>query len=458
MSDHQAASSGHPIRRRAAAAVALISFAGALLVTVLLLWNSDGRVIIAIFAIAIGAAAAFTGLTSRGWMSLTGWLLALAAVAMLLFLGITGPTDVRDIVAIIVLLIVGIGAARIALHLDDPSLQHAGPVGTDVGGAQRGALIMNPWSGGGKVNQFDLVAEAERRGIEAVVLKRGDDLRSLAEAAIDNGADVIGMAGGDGSQALVAAVAAEHDVPYVCIPAGTRNHFALDLGLDRQDVVGALDAYTDGVERRVDLARVGDRTFVNNVSLGIYAKIVQSDEYRDNKVQVTLDHLPDLVGEGAEPFDLRFTGPDGQESAFAHLILISNNPYQLTQVGGRATRERMDSGMLGVVALHVAGPAQAAELAALEVTGQSHRFSGLEQWASPEFEVSSSSPIEAGIDGEALVLESPLTFSMMPGALRIRRPRHAHGYSPAAVAAATRPSVANVKRLLDTLINGGPAA
>jgi diacylglycerol kinase family enzyme len=89
------------------------------------------------------------------------------------------------------------------------------------------------------------------------------------------------MAGGDGSQALVAAVAAERDIPFVCVPAGTRNHFVLDLGLDRKDVVGALDAYTDGVERRIDLARVGDRVFVNNVSLGVYAAIVQSDDYRD---------------------------------------------------------------------------------------------------------------------------------------------------------------------------------
>ena len=62
------------------------------------------------------------------------------------------------------------------------------------------------------------------------------------------------MAGGDGSQALVAQVAMEHDVAYVCIPAGTRNHLALDLGLDRDDVVGALDAFRAGTERPIDLA------------------------------------------------------------------------------------------------------------------------------------------------------------------------------------------------------------
>jgi len=457
VSSPPASPTGFPIRRRVAAAIALIAFVSALAVAASLLAQSGGRLIGAVIAIAIGAAAAFTGLTSRGWMSLTGWLLAFAAVVILLLLAIGGPTDVRDFVLIIVLLFVGIGATRIALRLDDPSLRDAMPVGVTVGAAEHGVLIMNPWSGGGKVEQFDLVTEAQSRRIEPIVLQRGDDLRTLAETAIENGADVIGMAGGDGSQALVAQVAAERDVPYVCVPAGTRNHLALDLGLDRQDVVGALDAYTDGVERRVDLARVGDRVFVNNVSLGIYAKIVQSDEYRDNKVQVTLDHLPDLVGEGAAPFDLRFNGPDGAEHSFAHLILVSNNAYQLTQIGGRATREDMDSGQLGIVTMHVEGPAQAAELAALEVTGQTHRFSGLLQWSAFKFVVDSSDAIEAGVDGEALVLDPPLEFEIMPGALRIRRPRHAHGYSPAALAAETRPSVANVKRLVQVLRTGGAA-
>lgn len=87
---------------------------------------------------------------------------------------------------------------------------------------------------------------------------------------------MIGMAGGDGSQTLVATVAVRHDVAHVVVPGGTRNHFALDLGLDRDDVVGALEAYTDGVEERIDLATVDGRTFVNNASLGLYAKIVQS--------------------------------------------------------------------------------------------------------------------------------------------------------------------------------------
>jgi diacylglycerol kinase family enzyme len=79
--------------------------------------------------------------------------------------------------------------------------------------------------------------------------------------AVARGVDGLTMAGGDGSQALVAAIAAEHDLPYACMPSGTRNHFALDLGVDRKDVVGALGAFIDGGERYVDLAEVDGKVF-----------------------------------------------------------------------------------------------------------------------------------------------------------------------------------------------------
>jgi diacylglycerol kinase family enzyme len=260
----------------------------------------------------------------------------------------------------------------------------------------------------------------------------GDDLLQLAEDAVGRGADVIGMAGGDGSQALVASVAARHDIPYVCVPAGTRNHFALDLGLDRSDVTGALDAFADGIERRIDLATVNGRTFVNNASLGLYAKVVQSPEYRDAKLRTAATMLPDLIGPDSAPLDLRFTGPDDTETTRAQLILVSNDPYQLVQLGGRGTRERIDTGVLGVVAVAIADAAAASRFAALEATGQLRRFPGWLEWSAPRFEVSADRPVEVGVDGEALMMDSPVVFQSRPGALRVRLPRRKVGASPAA--------------------------
>jgi hypothetical protein len=166
-------------------------------------------------------------------------------------------------------------------------------------------LIVNPTSGGGAASRYDLVGQCRARGIEPVMFERGDDLSALAAAAVEGGADVIGMAGGDGSQAAVAAVAAEHDVPYVCVPAGTRNHFAIDIGVARDDVVGALDAFVDGAERRIDLARVNGRSFVNIASMGLYGAIVQSPAYRDATLRTLIEMLPDLLGPGSEAFNLR---------------------------------------------------------------------------------------------------------------------------------------------------------
>src|SRR6185437_14411724 len=135
----------------------------------------------------------------------------------------------------------------------------------------------------------------------------------LVRSAVARGADALAMAGGDGSQAVVAMVAAELDLPYACIPAGTRNHFALDLGVDREDVVGALDAFVDGGRRRVDLAEVNGRVFVNNVSLGVYAEAVQRPGYREAKIRTLLDTVPDVLGGDGEGRALTWTGPDGHE-------------------------------------------------------------------------------------------------------------------------------------------------
>ena len=239
---------------------------------------------------------------------------------------------------------------------------------TPTARAEHPVLIMNLKSGGGKAEKFRLADECEKRGIEPIVLQPGDDLLQLAEDAIARGADVIGMAGGDGSQALVATVASRRDVPHVCVPAGTRNHFALDLGLDRNDVVGALDAFADAVERRVDLASVNGRVFVNNASLGLYAKVVQSPEYRDAKISTAASILPELLGPEAKPLDLRFRGPDADYPT-AHLILVSNDPYQMDHLVDMGTRQRLDLGVLGIVATRIADAAQASRFVAMEAAG-----------------------------------------------------------------------------------------
>ena len=184
----------------------------------------------------------------------------------------------------------------------------------------------------------------------------------------------------------------------------------------------------------IDLAEVNGRVFVNNVSLGVYGEITQSEEYRDAKVATTLDKLPTLLGPGGEPTDLGWTGPDGVHHDSAHLIQVSNNRYSLRAGAGSGTRDRLDDGELGILAVEVSGTAAAVELAALVALRRPDGARALEAWTASTFEVTSGEPIAAGVDGEALQLESPLLFRILPGALRVRLPQRALGYAPAAIA------------------------
>ena len=169
-------------------------------------------------------------------------------------------------------------------------------------------LFVNPRSGGGKATRAGLAERARERGIDVIVLRPGDDLATLVADAVARGADALGIAGGDGSLAVVAAAALAHGLPFVCVPAGTRNHFALDLGLDRHDLVGSLDAFTDGVERRIDVAEVNGRLFLNNVSLGIYGDAVRQPDYRDAKARTLLETAAHVLGPSAAAADLRARG------------------------------------------------------------------------------------------------------------------------------------------------------
>ena len=400
--------------RRVSAIVALVVVVAVVAIMVLvlarqLLWLLAGIVCL---GVAIGAAA--YAVTRTGARRVVALLVAvLGLLAPIVLVVVYGR--LLQLVFLIALVAMAGVATRYALGRDIRSLRSGPTPGVAVGPAVRPVLFMNPKSGGGKVERFGLVEEAQRRGIEPIVLTSGDDLLRLAEQAVAGGADVIGMAGGDGSQALVASVAMRHAVGFVCVPAGTRNHLAMDLGLDRDDVVGALEAFGEAVERRIDLGLIGERVFVNNATVGLYAKIVQSPEYRDRKVGTALELLPQMLGPDTTPFDLRFTGPDGTEHESAHLILISNDRYELGRGEGFGSRRRIDAGSLGIVAAKFQSSGDLARFVQLAGAGRVRRFTGWTEWTDTTFELRSGQPVEIGIDGEAMLLDPPLRFRVVPG-------------------------------------------
>jgi diacylglycerol kinase family enzyme len=269
---------------------------------------------------------------------------------------------------------------------------------------RRGLLLVNPRSGGDSPDADELRAEAERRGIDVHVLRDGED---VAERARASEAEVLGMAGGDGSLAAVAAVAVERALPFVCVPFGTRNHFARDAGLDRGDPIAALEAFADGSERRVDVGRVGERLFLNNVSLGLYARLVHRRE-RHRRRRDALARLRALA------LTLR---DRGRTSAFvvdgrpmrASVVVVANNAYsfELLSVG---ERERLDDGLLHLYVPHGFRRVTWDERSATALTIDARAGS-----------------VQAAVDGEPVRLETPLEFRVEPGALRLLVPRAPEG-------------------------------
>jgi diacylglycerol kinase family enzyme len=406
---------------RAAAVVALLALVAAAGLVLIGVVRHFAAVLAGLACLAICVIAGWYAVSRRGVVRVIALIVAAVAVAGLITSLVFEDYHGLAVLGLLVVAAVSVVSARYALRAPAQRAHLTAMNATPVAPAGRPVLIMNLKSGGGKAEKFRLVEECEKRGIEPIVLQPGDDLLQLAEDAIARGADVIGMAGGDGSQALVATVASRRNVPHVCVPAGTRNHFALDLGLNRNDVVGALDAFGDAVERQIDLASVNGRIFVNNASLGLYAKVVQSPEYRDAKMSTAASILPELLGPQAKRLDLRFRGPDAYYPT-ADLILVSNDPYQMDYLVDVGTRQRLDLGVLGIVAARIADAAQASRFVALEAAGRVRRFPGWLEWSAPQFEVDSGAPVEIGIDGEALQMDPPLVFASLPSALRVRLP------------------------------------
>ncbi len=392
----------------AAAAVLVLLLSGAL--------RSITALLLGIAGLAIACAAAWWFLANRGvrrWLALA--VLVAAPVFVIVVYIIAGL--LWEVVLAVVLAAGAAAAGRAALAGGQaparPREQGAAP-------PQRPFVIMNPRSGGGKVARFGLADKAAALGAEVALLEGPEivDVAALARQAVDGGADLLGVAGGDGTQALVAGIAADRDVPMMVISAGTRNHFALDLGLDRDDPSTSLDALTDGVELRIDLGLIGDRTFVNNASFGAYAQVVQSPAYRDEKTGTALAMLPDLLtGHQGAHLVVRADGKvilDGPQA-----VLISNNPYETGDIAGLGRRARLDQGLLGIVGVKISNAAQAAGL--LRAAQRSRNVTAL---TAREVIIDADQPqIPVGIDGEAILMPTPVRCTIRPLALRVQVPR-----------------------------------
>jgi diacylglycerol kinase family enzyme len=259
-------------------------------------------------------------------------------------------------------------------------------------------LLINPNAGGRGTTVEEVQDATVARGVSTHVLAAGED---AAELARRSDAEVVGVAGGDGSLSAVAAVAVETGRPLVCVPVGTRNHFARDLGLDQTDLAAALDAFA-GDERRVDVARVGERLFLNNVSLGAYAALVHRREHHRRRRQLLARaRALWLVARERPAARLSLAGAP----LTARIVVVANNGYELDlfNVGERAT---LTEGKLHLYMARGLFP------------------TAWEERAAERFRIDAEAErVAAAVDGEPVELPTPLEFRVEPQALRVLVPQ-----------------------------------
>jgi diacylglycerol kinase family enzyme len=414
-------------RRRFWAWVALLALVAVPVGVVVIVVRSEGRLLgvglVSLICLGVALAAiwwAFT--TRRAWKRRLNLVIAAALLlALVVNLVAFGLAEAGAVLATVVAALIYPTAARRALTTDSSRLQTAGEgSGAGAGAAPvRPWLVVNPRSGGGKAERYGLVGAARERGVMVRVLAPGDDIVQLVRDAVADGADAIGVAGGDGSLGRVAAVAIEHDLPFVCVPAGTRNHFAQDLGLDRTDPRPALDAFA-GRERRIDVGVLNGQMFVNNVSLGAYADVVAEPGYRNRKLGTAHEVLPALLRGDRELLPVSVSDPYGHSYSDALVLLVANNRYDLSPQEFGA-RDRLDDGVLQVSVLRAYTGAALLGVVRRGLTRTQPE--AWAQWTTPAVQIDSRlATLPVGVDGESAILAPPLRFEVRPGALRVLVP------------------------------------
>jgi diacylglycerol kinase family enzyme len=282
-------------------------------------------------------------------------------------------------------------------------------------------LIINPKSGNGRAVKAHIDELAKAQGIKVLFTKKGEDVKVVAKRAVDKGADVLGVSGGDGSLGAVAEVAIEKQVPMVVLPGGTRCHFARDIGLEPKRIADALAGF-HGVERLVDVADINGRVFLNNASLGLYADIVDTPGYREHKMQVSRNVLRAIANGSKELYDLRFNHGTLRVRK-AVQVLVGVNRYETFNVFELGHRERLDGGALQITAITKLNGTTMNELlraVSIDKLGRREKLQDVMQWVSKSFRITNADGrIVAGVDGEREEYVSPVMIRIKPRGLRL---------------------------------------
>ena len=264
----------------------------------------------------------------------------------------------------------------------------------------------------------------EGAGVDADVmtLEPGGDVRELTRRALKRRPGVIVAAGGDGTIGAVADVVRGTGTALGVLPAGTFNHFAKDLGIPL-DLAEAARVVAAGKRARIDLGEVNGRVFINNASLGLYPGVVRERERQQRRLRrskraamlwatlAALQRPPQL--------DLLLELDGRLQRCAAPFVFIGNNEYLVEgfDIGKRA---RLDAGNLNVYTTRRCGTAGLIKLALHAIFGQLHQANDFMHTSVRSLRIESRRPrLLVATDGEVSLLETPLEFRVLPGALEV---------------------------------------
>jgi diacylglycerol kinase family enzyme len=290
-----------------------------------------------------------------------------------------------------------------------------------------GAVFFNP-SSGAKFPDEDrdaFKAAAAEAGLDVIQLTNDVDVIGVIRERKSKGESLFVAAGGDGTINHVVQAVVNTEAILAVIPIGTYNHFARDLGIPL-DWKEALAVATDGAVRQVDAARVNDRFFVNNLSIGLYPELVARREARGRDYPRWKARLVALAGTMKSYPHVNVTIESGQhqESLRTPVLMVSNNSYDLSQMGIEASRDTLEGGELSVYWLPHVPRYQLMKFVGHYLAGKVHDAPGFRSFRTTGLKMRSRRrTIKVGIDGEVFTMATPLTIATVPSSLSVKVPK-----------------------------------
>jgi YegS/Rv2252/BmrU family lipid kinase len=260
-------------------------------------------------------------------------------------------------------------------------------------------------------------------GIDArVVLARSDtELCDALIRAVQTSPQAIVAGGGDGTINAVATMLVGTDIALGVLPLGTLNHFAKDLNIPL-DFGAAVRNVIAGRTVRVDVGEVNDRYFLNNSSLGIYPRIVRDRDQQQRSGRrkwVAFFWAVLAVLRRRSFLNVRLVVNGKDHIRRTPFVFIGNNEYQMEGFN-LGTRACLNAAQLSVYTVKHERRGGLLMLALRALFGRLHQSKDFDAFCAPDLLIESRhGHMQVAIDGEVMMMSTPLRYRVRPGALRV---------------------------------------